>query len=171
MAGIELCKFRHGLGFYIRILPRAVNIHIFVLKYLVQIQIIQDQFKISERGKWNNHQMLCVYSSRMVKNYRTCPIRIEIIHEISSPFLFLATATMLVGCRDCRTQFWKEITNGPFPQSLVFSGQVASENIFSNCEPGIELCKFTHGLGLYIRRSYPSLSLGVKLEYEGPAHV
>ena len=29
---------------------------------------------------------------------------------------------------------------------------------------GIELCKFTHGLGLYILRFYPSLSLGVKFE-------
>ena len=57
-----------------------VNIHIFALKYLVQIQIIQNQFKISEGGKWNSHQMPCVYSSRMVKNYRICPIRIEIIH-------------------------------------------------------------------------------------------
>jgi hypothetical protein len=57
-----------------------VNIHIFVLKYLVQIQIIQNQFKISEGGKWNSHQMSCVYSSRMAKNYRICPIRIEIIH-------------------------------------------------------------------------------------------
>jgi hypothetical protein len=46
-----------------------VNIHIFVLKYLVQIQIIQNQFKISEGDKWNSHQMPCVYSSRMVKNY------------------------------------------------------------------------------------------------------
>ena len=43
-----------------------VNIHIFVLKYLVQKQIIQNQFKISEVGKWNRHQMLCVYSSRKV---------------------------------------------------------------------------------------------------------
>ena len=24
MAGIELCKFTHGLGLYIRILPRAI---------------------------------------------------------------------------------------------------------------------------------------------------
>jgi hypothetical protein len=49
------------------------------------------------------------------------------------PFLFLVTATMLVGGRDCRTQFWKGITNGPFHQSLVLSGQVVSEeNIFSN---------------------------------------
>jgi hypothetical protein len=40
---------------------------------------------------------------------------------------------MLVGGRDCRTQFWKGITNGPFHQSLVSSGQVVSEeNIFSN---------------------------------------
>jgi uncharacterized protein YfbU (UPF0304 family) len=35
---------------------------------------------ISEGGKWNSHQMPCEYSSRMVKNYRICPIRIEIIH-------------------------------------------------------------------------------------------
>jgi hypothetical protein len=52
----------------------------FVLKYLVQKQIIQNQFKISEGGKWNSHQMPCVYSSRKVKNDRICPIRIEIIH-------------------------------------------------------------------------------------------
>jgi hypothetical protein len=61
-----------------------VNIHIFVLKYLVQIQMIQNQFKISEGGKWNSHQMPCAYSSRMVKNYPICPIRIEIIHEHSN---------------------------------------------------------------------------------------
>ena len=41
---------------------------------------------------------------------------------------------MLVGDRDCRTQFWKGITNGPFHQSLVSSGQVVSEeNISSDC--------------------------------------
>jgi hypothetical protein len=57
-----------------------VNIHIFVLKYLVQIQIIQNQFKITEGGKWNSHQMPRVYSSRMFNNYSICPIRIEIIH-------------------------------------------------------------------------------------------
>jgi hypothetical protein len=52
----------------------------------------------------------------------------------SSPFLFLVTATMLVGGRDCRTQFWKGITHGPFHQTLVLNGQVVSEeNIFSNC--------------------------------------
>jgi hypothetical protein len=57
-----------------------VNIHIFVLKYLVQKQIIQNQFKISDGGKWNSHQMPCVDSSRKVKNDRICPIRFEIIH-------------------------------------------------------------------------------------------
>ena len=41
-----------------------VNIHIFVLKYLVQKQIIQNQLIISEGGKWNSHQLQCVYSSR-----------------------------------------------------------------------------------------------------------
>jgi hypothetical protein len=61
------------------------------------------------------------------------------IFKIASPFLFLVTATMLVGGRDCRTQFWKGITHGPFHQSLVLSGQVVSKenifskNIFSNC--------------------------------------
>ena len=64
-----------------------VNIHIFVLKYLVQIQIIQNQFQISEGGKWNSHQMPCAYSSRMVKNYRICPFRIEIIHGRHELFL------------------------------------------------------------------------------------
>jgi hypothetical protein len=54
--------------------------------------------------------------------------------KFHSPFLFLVTPTMLVGGQDCRTQFWKGITNGPFHQSLVLSGQVVSEeNIFSNC--------------------------------------
>ena len=57
-----------------------VNIHSFVLKHLDQKQIIQNQFKISKGGKWNSHQMSCEYSSRKVKNYRICPIRIEIIH-------------------------------------------------------------------------------------------
>jgi hypothetical protein len=31
-------------------------------------------------GKWNSHQMPCAYSSRKAKNYRFCPIRIELIH-------------------------------------------------------------------------------------------
>jgi hypothetical protein len=107
MAGIELCKFTHGLDFYIRIgivqsnlcwkihnkYVFYVNIHIFVLRYLVQIQIIQNQFKISEGGKWNSHQMPCVYSSRMVKNYRICPIRIEIIHVFGELISFLRLVT------------------------------------------------------------------------------
>jgi hypothetical protein len=38
---------------------------------------------------------------------------------------------MLVRDRDCRTQFWKGITHGPFNQSLVLSDQVISaENTF-----------------------------------------
>ena len=44
-----------------------------------------------------------------------------------SPFLFLVTATMLVGGRDCRTQFRKGITHGLFHQTLVSSGQAVSE--------------------------------------------
>jgi hypothetical protein len=53
------------------------------------------------------------------------------ILKMSSPFLFLVTTTMLVGGRDCRTQFWKGTIHGPFHQSLVLSGQVVSnENIF-----------------------------------------
>jgi hypothetical protein len=63
------------------------------------------------------------------------------IFKISSPFLFLVTATMLVGGRDYRTQFWKGITYGPFHQSLVSSGQVVSEeNIFSNLSDSLFNC-------------------------------
>jgi hypothetical protein len=53
--------------FYAGIVQSNLCWKIFVLNYLVQIQIIQNQFKISEGGKWNSHQMSCVYSSRMVK--------------------------------------------------------------------------------------------------------
>jgi hypothetical protein len=42
------------------------------------------------------------------------------IFLIASPFLFLVTATMLVGGWDCRTQLWKGITHGPFHQSLEY---------------------------------------------------
>ena len=51
------------------------TINIFVLKYLVQIQIIQNQLKISEGGKCRVYTV-----HEKVKNYRICPIRIEIIH-------------------------------------------------------------------------------------------
>ena len=60
-----------------------VNIHIFVLKYLVPKQIIQNQFKISEGGKWNSHQMPCV------NNYRICPIKIEITLKLYTLFLLI----------------------------------------------------------------------------------
>ena len=41
---------------------------------------------------------------------------------------------MLVGGRDCRTQFRKETTHGPFRQSLVLSGHKWFQRIFfSNC--------------------------------------
>jgi hypothetical protein len=36
-------------------------------------------------------------------------------------------ATILVGSRDHRTQFWKEAIQGPFHQSLVAIGQVVSD--------------------------------------------
>jgi hypothetical protein len=38
-------------------------------------------------------------------------------------------ATILVGSRDQRTQFWKEAIQGPFHQSLVQIGPVASEEL------------------------------------------
>jgi hypothetical protein len=76
-----------------------VNIHIFVLKYLVQIQIIQNKFKISEGGKWNSHQMLCVYSSRMVKHYRICPIRMEIIHGRHRVVQIYACHELFLNCK------------------------------------------------------------------------
>jgi hypothetical protein len=50
------------------------------------------------------------------------------------PFLFLPTVAMLVGCLDCRTQFWKGVIKGLSKVSLVSSCQVVSEeNMFSNC--------------------------------------
>jgi hypothetical protein len=49
------------------------------------------------------------------------------ILKIASPFLFLVSAAMLVGGRDCPTQIWKGITEGPFHQSLALIGQVVSE--------------------------------------------
>jgi len=43
---------------------------------------------------------------------------------------------MLVGGRDCRTQFWKGITQGLFKQSLVPTGPVDSEmKIFKIASP------------------------------------
>jgi hypothetical protein len=57
----------------------------------------------------------------MIRNNRIGSVVSEMkILKISSPFLFLVTATMLVGGRDYRTQFWKGITHGPFNQSLVY---------------------------------------------------
>jgi hypothetical protein len=38
-------------------------------------------------------------------------------------------AAILVGGRDCRTQFWKGITRGPFHQILVQIGPVVLEEL------------------------------------------
>jgi hypothetical protein len=42
------------------------------------------------------------------------------IFKFHPPFLFLVTATKLVGDRDCRAQFWKGITNGPFQDGRCY---------------------------------------------------
>jgi hypothetical protein len=47
--------------------------------------------------------------------------------KFHSPFLFLATVAMLVGCLDCRTQFWTGVIKGLSKQSLVPIGPVVSE--------------------------------------------
>ena len=50
--------------------------------------------------------------------------------KISSPlFSIFSLATSLVGSRDHRTQFWKGAIQGPFHQSLVQIGPVASEKL------------------------------------------
>ena len=54
------------------------------------------------------------------------------ILKFHPPFLFLATVAMLVGCLDCRTQFWKGVIKG-VKQSLVPIGPVVSD-IFSNSD-------------------------------------
>ena len=64
----------------------------------------------------------------MIRNNRIGSVVSEMkILKISYPFLFLVTATMLVGGRDCRTQLWKWFTQGTFRQSLVVIGPVISE--------------------------------------------
>ena len=50
--------------------------------------------------------------------------------KISSPlFSIFSLAANLVGSRDHRTQFWKRAIQGPFHQSLVQIGPVASEEL------------------------------------------
>ena len=45
------------------------------------------------------------------------------------PFSIFSLAAILVGSRDHRTQFWKGAIQGPFHQSLVQIGSVASEEL------------------------------------------
>jgi hypothetical protein len=50
--------------------------------------------------------------------------------KISSPlFSIFSLAAILVGSRDHRTQLWKGAIQGPFHQSLVQIGPVASEEL------------------------------------------
>ena len=50
--------------------------------------------------------------------------------KISSPlFSIFSLAAILIGSRDHRTQFWKGAIQGPFHQSLVQIGPVASEEL------------------------------------------
>ena len=50
--------------------------------------------------------------------------------KISSPlFSIFSLATILVGSRDHRTPFWKGAIQGPFHQSFVKIGPVASEEL------------------------------------------
>jgi hypothetical protein len=44
-------------------------------------------------------------------------------------FSIFSLVAILVGSRDHRTQFWKEAIQGPFHQSLVQIGPVASEEL------------------------------------------
>jgi hypothetical protein len=50
--------------------------------------------------------------------------------KISSPlFSIFSLVTILVGSREHRTQIWKGAIQGPFHQSLVQIGPVASEEL------------------------------------------
>jgi hypothetical protein len=50
--------------------------------------------------------------------------------KISYPlFSIFSLAAILVGSRDHRTQFWKGAIQGPFHQSLIQIGPVASEEL------------------------------------------
>ena len=55
-------------------------------------------------------------------------LRLALISSTASPlFSIFSLATILVGSRDHRTQFWKGAIQGPFHQSLVAIGPVVSE--------------------------------------------
>jgi hypothetical protein len=58
--------------------------------------------------------MLCVYSSRMVKKYRICPIRIEIIHGRHGVVQIYTWAGPLYS-------YQQEVTSGMSFRSDVFS--------------------------------------------------
>ena len=54
--------------------------------------------------------------------------REEDLFLISSPYFYIfSLASILVGNRDHRTQFWKGAIQGPFHQSVVAIGTVVSE--------------------------------------------
>jgi hypothetical protein len=50
-------------------------------------------------------------------------------HNFIPLFSIFSLAAILVGSRDHRTQFWKGAIQGPFHQSLVQIGPVASEEL------------------------------------------
>ena len=80
-----------------------------------------------------NHQRIIL--AKLESNWPMSSLRGEKI-KFHPPFLFLATVDMLVGCLDCRTQFWKGVIKRLFKQSLVPICPVVSEmTIFGISSP------------------------------------
>ena len=96
-----------------------------------------DKIKISPPFSFLSNSWLDIWKGVIQGLFKQSLVPIDLvvsemkIFKMPSPFLFLVTATMFVGGRDCRTQFWKGIIHGPLHQSLVLSGQmVLVLNIF-----------------------------------------
>ena len=71
----NMTSIKRHTGYY------STTLYLAQVQYTTNLAVSCDsRCEITEGGKWNSHQMLCAYSSRMVKNYCICPIRIEIIH-------------------------------------------------------------------------------------------
>jgi hypothetical protein len=67
---------------------------------------------------WLKFELILTYTKAAMNNPNFIP-----------PFSIFSLAAILVGSRDHRTQFWKGVIQGPFHQSLVQIGPVASEEV------------------------------------------
>jgi hypothetical protein len=87
------------------------------------------------------------------------------IYTISSPlFSIFSLVAILVGSRDHRTQIWKGVIQGPFHQSLVQIGPVASEELIKMWKAKPNLFETIWSIGIKLKMSAQKV-LG-RLHYE-----